>query len=199
MIMYRYFFYILGCLLFTAPAFRAQITDSDMSLSQALSGPDIPENIRRELYLLNVKYYSFDGKIHKGQLVVHTSVIEDVRELFDIMLEEKFPIARVIPVQKYAWSDELSMKDNNTSAFNYRRVKGTRIMSKHSFGRAIDINPQQNPFLKRGKYSPAGAVYKKDQPGTLTAGSRIVKEFKKRGWKWGGEWRSSKDYQHFEK
>ncbi|MGE5364372.1 MAG: M15 family metallopeptidase [Bacteroidota bacterium] len=194
-----YFFYILLCFLITTPALRAQIVDSDMTLSQALSGQGIPDNIQRELNLLDVKYYSFDGKIHKGQLVVHRSVSEDVREVFEIMLEEKFPIARVIPVQRYDWSDELSMKDNNTSAFNYRRVKGTRIMSKHSYGRAIDINPQQNPFFKRGKYSPAGAVYRKDQPGTLTAGSRIVKEFKKRGWRWGGEWRSSKDYQHFEK
>lgn len=78
-------------------------------------------------------------------------------------------------------------------------IKGTKIKSYHSYGLAIDINPLQNPQIKRGKVFPDNAFYNPTKPGTITKDSKIVKEFLKRGWSWGGNWRSSKDYQHFEK
>jgi hypothetical protein len=91
------------------------------------------------------------------------------------------------------------MKDNNTSGFNYRFISGSKILSKHASGLAIDINPKQNPYIKNGTTTPDGSIYEIDSIGTLTEDSRIVKEFKKRGWTWGGDWKSLKDYQHFQK
>jgi hypothetical protein len=46
---------------------------------------------------------------------------------------------------------------------------------------------------------PEGAVYDPARPGTITGDSFIVKFLKERGWTWGGDWTSLKDYQHFEK
>lgn len=175
------------------------IIDSNYTLEEALSGMEIPADIRRSLVLVDVNYYSFDGRLHRGQVVIHKALAEDIRKVFRVIEEERFPVGKVVPIVRYGWSDELSMKDNNTSAFNYRRVKGTRVLSYHARGRAIDINPMQNPFCKRGVCSPEGAEYRKDRPGTILISSRITAEFIRLGWKWGGRWRSSKDYQHFEK
>jgi len=91
------------------------------------------------------------------------------------------------------------MLANNTSAFNYRKVTGGKSLSMHSYGFAIDINPVQNPYFKGSIVLPEGAIYNPVAPGTLTAASPIVKTFKRLGWGWGGEWKSLKDYQHFEK
>ena len=149
--------------------------------------------------MVEVKYYSFDGKIHQGQLLINKDLVEDIKEIFKSIMSVKFPIAKVIPVVRYNWNDEKSMEDNNTSAFNYRIVANTKTLSAHSTGRAIDINPKLNPQIKRNHYFPRGAKYQPDKKGTITANMLIVKEFVKRGWKWGGYWNSTKDYQHFEK
>lgn len=175
------------------------IIDSDMTFDEAIAGINIPESIKNNLVQIDVQYYSFDDKLHQGQLVVHKSAAKDLIEIFEIIKEIKFPVQKVVPIVKYGWNDDVSMRANNTSAFNYRKVRDANIVSYHSKGLAIDINPLQNPHIKRGKTIPEGAVYDKSQPGTLTDSSIIVKEFRKRGWMWGGFWRSSKDYQHFEK
>lgn len=137
--------------------------------------------------------------MHQGQLLVHKSVVKDLKEIFEIIKEIKFPIDKAVPIVKYGWNDEASMLANNTSCFNYRKQKGTNIILYHSKGLAIDTNPFLNPHIKNDKSIPTGAIYDKTKPGTLTASFQVVKEFKKRGWHWGGNWRSSKDYQHFEK
>lgn len=175
------------------------IIDSDMTFDEAIAGINIPESIKNNLILIDVQYYSFDDKLHQGQLLVHKSAAKDLIEIFELIKEIKFPVQKVVPIVKYGWNDDVSMRANNTSAFNYRKLRDANIVSYHSKGLAIDINPLQNPHIKRGKTIPEGAVYDKSQPGTLTDSSRVVKEFRKRGWMWGGFWRSSKDYQHFEK
>ena len=175
------------------------ILDSDFQLEEALYGQRIPASVKANLTLITVYYYGFDDKLHQGQLVVHNEVTRDVKEIFEIIQQIHFPIEKVVPICEYKWSDEESMKDNNTSSFNYRFISGSKILSKHASGLAIDINPKQNPYIKNGTTSPAGSVYELDAKGTITADSRIVEEFKKRGWTWGGDWKSLKDYQHFQK
>jgi hypothetical protein len=69
----------------------------------------------------------------------------------------------------------------------------------HASGLAIDINPKQNPYVKNGSSSPAGSLYELDEYGTICPDSEIVKAFKEKGWSWGGDWKSLKDYQHFQK
>lgn len=175
------------------------IIDSDYSLEDAVSGAGIPPEVIENLSLMTVQYYSFDNKLHEGQLVIHKDLIDDIKSLFNIVKEKKFPIAKVIPIVKYNWDDQKSMSDNNTSAFNYRFVEGTSKLSNHSFGMAIDINPLLNPYIKKNIIRPDGAVYNPGTEGTITKDSFLVKEFKKLGWTWGGDWKDRKDYQHFEK
>jgi hypothetical protein len=173
--------------------------DCQYSFEEAISGVEIPDDLRRELVLVDVEYYSFDKNIHRGQVVIHKNLSEDIVNIFQIIKENNFPVDKVIPVVKYSWSDEASMRDNNTSAFNFRKVKGSEKYSAHALGRAIDINPFYNPQLKNNITIPEGSSYNPDIKGTIIKDSFLVKEFRKLGWNWGGLWRRNKDYQHFEK
>jgi peptidoglycan L-alanyl-D-glutamate endopeptidase CwlK len=175
------------------------INDSELNFDEAVSGQNIPQNILENLELIDVYYYGFDDRLHKGQLVVHKDAVQDIEEIFEFIKESRFPISKVVPISAYDWSDEKSTKDNNTSAFNYRFVSGSRVISKHAFGLAIDINPLLNPYVKNGTSIPAGSIYDTTKAGTISSDSQLVKEFKERGWKWGGDWKNLKDYQHFEK
>lgn len=176
------------------------IIDSQMTFEESIEGTQAPDIIIKNLIILDVEYFSFDNKLHRGQLVIHKELESDLKEIFQIIKDSKFPIEKVIPIEKYNWSDNRSMEDNNTSSFNYRKVAGKKKLSNHSFGIAIDINPFQNPAVySDGKISPLGSKYDKKSPGTIIKDSLIYNEFIKRGWTWGGEWNSLKDYQHFEK
>ncbi len=174
--------------------------DSNMSFSEAITGTEAPKQVLDSIVLIDVYYTNFDGSRRKGQLLVNKSVKQDIIELFGIIDETKFPVDKVVPIVAYAWSDDASMEDNNSSAFNYRFIAGTKRLSNHSFGRAVDINPLLNPVVyKDGKTSPGSGEYKKGNPGVFDINHKLVKEFKKRGWRWGGEFNSYKDYHHFDK
>ena len=175
------------------------VIDSDIDFEEAVAGHNIPQSVLDNLRLVNVYYYGFDDKLHKGQLVVHKDIVLDMIEIFELIRESRFPIGKVIPISKYGWSDEKSMQDNNTSAFNYRFISGSRVISNHAAGLAIDINPALNPYIKNGNSLPENCIYDTTKAGTILSDSELVKEFKRRGWQWGGDWKSLKDYQHFEK
>ncbi len=175
------------------------IVDSDYSLEQAVNGIDIPHEIRKNLVIIDVQYYSFDSKLHQGQVVVSKDLSSDIEKIFAKIKNEKFPVAKAIPIVYYGWNDEKSMEDNNTSAFNYRFIAGTKKLSNHSFGTAIDINPLLNPYIRKDLHQPKGSVYNPSRPGTITKNSFLVNEFRKLGWDWGGNWKDRIDYQHFEK
>jgi hypothetical protein len=175
------------------------IIDSELTFEEACGNQKISEAVRNNLTLVDVEYYSLDNSLHRGQILIHKTLAKDIIEIFEVIKKEKFPIGKALPVSIYDWSDSASMLDNNTSALNFRYVKGTKILSSHAEGRAIDVNPLLNPQIKKGKVYPIGAEYNPKIPGTITKESFLVKEFKKRGWSWGGDWQRSKDYQHFEK
>ena len=175
------------------------IIDCNYTFEESTKGIEIPQKILEQLILIKVDYYSFDEKLHRGQLVINKKVEKDILEIFNFIKESRFPIAKVIPVVKYNWDDETSMNDNNTVAFNYREVKGSKVLSSHSYGMAIDINPLQNPHVKGNVLNPIKGKYEIMARGTIIRDSKLVNEFVKRGWQWGGRWKSSKDYQHFEK
>jgi hypothetical protein len=117
----------------------------------------------------------------------------------------RYPIGKVRTLDNYPGADdELSMEDNNTSAFNCRDIPGTGRWSQHAYGRAIDLNPLLNPEIDRtGAFQPKTAAPYLDRsrtdPGILHAGDAAVRVFTDRGWRWGGDWRTPKDYQHFER
>ena len=176
------------------------IIDSNLSLDQALTGLNkAPDDLISTLVIIDVNYYGYDDKLHKGQLVCHNKVAKDLNEIFNIIEESRFHINSVIPISKFNWDDYESMEYNNTSCFNYRHVSNSNKLSQHAYGLAIDINPCQNPHIKKSNISPKNAVYNPKNMGTILAEDFIVKEFAQRGWKWGGHWQYSKDYQHFYK
>lgn len=176
------------------------IIDSKLTLAESLENITIPNDIKSSLVLLDIDYISIDGKLHRGQILVNDKVELEVREFFKILLEEKFPINKMIPVVKYNWDDDKSMEDNNTSGFNYRVIAGSNKMSKHSNGYAIDINPKWNPVIYAdGTISPRGSIRNPNQPGVLTEENRAVKYLKGKNWNWGGDYISFKDWHHFDK
>lgn len=154
-----------------------------------------------QITIVTVTYYSFDGRIHEGQIALHCDLADDVKGAFALMLKRKFPIQSVIPIcdKKFAWDDGVSTSANNTSGFNYRYVRDTLTLSNHSTGRAIDINPKLNPYFLRNEVFPKNGTYNPSEPGTITADSEIVAYFERCGWHWGGHWVDDRDYQHFEK
>lgn len=175
------------------------IVDSNMTFEQAIQGSSAPKHIIDSLVLIDVLYISDDKKIHKGQLLINKVVEKDVREIFDMMLEMQFIVKKVIPINIYNWSDDESMEDNNTSAFNYRFIAGTKRLSNHSFGRAVDINPKWNPVIyKNGKMSPKNGSYDSKRPGTFHIEHPVVNEFKARKWRWGGQFNKYRDMHHFD-
>lgn len=155
-----------------------------------------------DLRLLSVGYWGFDGVVHRGELVVHRDQAEQVLQVMQRLLDGRFPIERMVLVDAYEGDDDLSVEANNTSAFNCRRVAGSNVWSQHAFGRAIDINPIQNPYVSGSGLieSPGGRAFadRSDvRPGMIVAGDQVVQAFASIGWGWGGNFRNSKDYQHF--
>ena len=177
--------------------------DSNLTFEESVKNTQAPKKIADELSIIDVYYIGFDDHEHKGQLVIHNDLVEDVQKIFEELKEIKFPIEKVIPIIKYNWNDTKSMLDNNSSAFNYRHVHNKNELSNHSFGRAIDINPIQNPYIdKNGESIPAGCFYNPETKGTIVSNSAVVKIFDKYGWEWGGNWGETRgyfDFQHFQK
>jgi len=149
---------------------------------------------------VKVSHMGFDGREHLGELVVHRDTVWVVAAAFERMWDERFPIRSMRLVDDFGGSDEASMQADNTSAFNCRRVAGTTRWSEHAYGRAIDINPRENPWVSGSSFEPPSAApyvaRTPVRPGMLTASSVPVRAFAAGGWGWGGTWSSSKDYQH---
>ena len=160
-----------------------------------------PQGIFERLVIVPVLFYSFEDGVGEGSIVIDRELAGNIKELFEMMFREKFPLQSVIPVSdvRFGWDDERSMRANNTSAFNYRAIAGAGRLSNHARGRAIDINPFLNPEIRGGVVRPNDTTYDPSRPGTIMADSFIVSFLKERGWTWGGDWTSLKDYQHFEK
>lgn len=176
------------------------IVDSAMDFTGSVAGTAAPREVIEALCLICVRYVGFDGLLHEGQLVVHRELAADLEAIFALMETLKFPITGAVPVVRYGWSDAVSMAADNTSAFNYRKIAGTALLSCHAKGRAIDINPRRNPAVyPDGRIIPAEAFYRPGAPGTFTGGHPIVGALLERGWRWGGHFDHIKDYHHFEK
>lgn len=157
-----------------------------------------------DLAYITVTYWGFDDKEHIGEMIVHKKLAHEVTDIFKELYEGKFPIEKIRLIDEYDAKDELSMADNNTSAFCSREVTGQKgVFSNHSYGIAIDINPVQNPYIKGEIVLPKeGNTYldrSHVRKGMIIKGDVCYNAFKSRGWTWGGEWKSLKDYQHFEK
>jgi hypothetical protein len=156
-----------------------------------------------QLRTLHVSFVGFDGQAHAGAIVVHRAVTADVTTVFRRLYNARFPLRRLEPVARYGASDRRSMAADNTSAFNcrYASAPGPKRWSAHAYGKAIDVNTIENPYVQGSYVSPpAGRAYldrSRYRKGMAVAGGVLVRAFASVGWKWGGRWAGTPDYQHF--
>lgn len=159
-----------------------------------------------KLRLLEITHIDFNGKLRSGQIIVHNKIANNVITIFKELLALKFPLHKVCLMDQYEGDDELSMKDNNSSAFVFRNIPGSDTISMHSYGLAVDINPLQNPYIsisvKNNKFTvhpQEGGMFlnrRNMRPGMVEP---IVQIFKANGLSvWGGEWNRPIDYHHFQ-
>jgi len=154
------------------------------------------------LRLVSMNHWGFDGRLHRGEMVVNKDVADDVLRIFGKLFDARFHIRRMELVDAYGGDDDRSMAADNTSAFNCRSVTGhPGVWSEHSYGWAIDINPRENPYVSGSFVAPPeGSRFTDrslDEPGMVKPGDVVVRAFSAEGWEWGGAWRSLQDYQHF--
>lgn len=162
---------------------------------------------KKDLRYVRVLHYGFDNKVHIGELIVNYEIAEDIIDIFYQLYLEKYPIERMILIDNYDADDTLSMEANNTSCFNFRKIAGSSKLSNHSKGRAIDINPLYNPYVKRKNgvticEPEKGFPYidrKKKFSYKIDKQDICYQLFIEHGFIWGGNWNTVKDYQHFEK
>lgn len=161
-----------------------------------------------DLRYVHIIHYDFDGKLAEGELICHNSIAEDLVEIFYDLYASEYQIEKVTLIENYNGDDTASMADNNTSCFNYRVVDGTKSLSRHALGLAIDINPLYNPYIRYDKkggqtVSPVEGEAYADRtvsfPYKIDPDDLCYRLFTEHGFTWGGNWNSSKDYQHFQK
>jgi hypothetical protein len=185
-------------------AFRGVIERIDAAQARRMTGvswrPSCPVHLR-DLRLLRMSHHGFDGRVRTGRLIVHGDVAREVVSVFRRLYGAGFPIRRMVPVDAYGGSDFRSIEADNTSAFNCRYVEGTRRWSEHAYGRAIDLNPIENPYVSGGRTSHRASVPYLDRsrrrPGMVYEGGAALEAFDAIGWGWGGRWTTVKDFQHF--
>lgn len=161
-----------------------------------------------DLRYVHIIHYDFDGNLAEGELICHNFIAEDLLEIFYDLYASEYQIEKVTLIENYNGDDTASMADNNTSCFNYRVVDGTKSLSKHALGLAVDINPLYNPYIRYDKkggqtVSPVEGEAYADRtvsfPYKIDPDDLCYRLFTEHGFTWGGNWNSSKDYQHFQK
>lgn len=204
---------------------RADPVDALAEFTSAVRtiGPTLREQIRvptqaacpvplADLRHLSLSYVGFDGRAHRGVMIVNADVAADVVGVFADLYDARFPIQRMRLVDAYGGDDNRSMAANNTSAYNCRLVAGSGSFSEHAYGRAIDINPVQNPYVVGTDVRPRAArpfvsvdrsaggrgtaVGRGAQAGVIREGDVVSRAFARLGWTWGGDY-SDPDFQHF--
>lgn len=177
----------------------SEISDSLLQCMKAGGSwkSNTPADLRSKLRYLRLYYVDPQGKTQRGEMIVNVSIARDVVEIFDSLYRARYPIARMVLIDEYGADDDRSMEANNTSAFNFRMMTGstTGRISNHGLGLAVDINPLWNPYVKGNVVKPKGAR----RTPQINRSDLAYRLFTAHGFTWGGNWRSLKDYQHFEK
>ncbi len=193
--------------------FKATISPIPPNIKQKMIGVTwhrgcpVPLN---DLRYIKMTYINFFYQDRVGEMIVHKSVAKDVVDIFHKLYDMRYPINKMKPIYHYRGNDWLSIENDNTSAFNCRKLTGNRgKWSNHAYGRAIDINPIENPYISRSGRIAHKESYKfrnrnhdkrrVHDKAVLSRYDEVVRLFKSHGWIWGGDWNSIKDYQHFEK
>jgi hypothetical protein len=151
-----------------------------------------------ELRLIWVSYLDFHGRYHDGSIVMHKSLVARTQRAFQLLYRWRYRIMVMVPVTVNM--PGLTDPSIVTSGYQCRAVAGTRTWSQHAYGRAVDLNPRQNPMV-RGRYidPPAGRGWltrTRYRIGMVHA-EGAARPFTANGFHWGGRWRTLKDYMHF--
>lgn len=189
-----------------------EISDDVYGVINGKSFQEGTEVTLADIRYIKVLHYNFEHKLQVGELIVATALQEDFINIFMELLDAEYEIQTMYLTDNY-WTgdptstDSASIDENNTSAFLYRPATGSSKLSKHAYGRAIDINPQQNPYVSYKSGSPVWSHENANDyidrttglPHVITHDDVCYQIFKKYGFTWGGDWNTIKDYQHFEK
>ena len=193
---------------YTDDFYMTRITEDILKRIEDKSYPEGATISIDDLRWLHVMHYGFDGEVHEGELIVNHEVAHDVLEIFKELFEIKYPIEKIRLIDEYNAEDEASMEDNNSSAFCYRTIAESDTLSNHAKGLAIDINPLYNPYVYERKDGSlflqpenAGDYVDRDadNPYYIKKDDACYQIFINHGFTWGGDWKSKKDYQHFER
>lgn len=174
-----------------------------------LTYPDTNEALEityEDLAFVEVLHYNFENKVTQGELICNKAIADKLICIFKELYEAGYQIEKIRLIDEYGADDLISMADNNSSAFNYRVISGTDILSNHSLGLAIDINPFYNPYVfdRNGMHQvqPVEGIEYEDRGRAfahkIDHDDLCYQTFIKYGFTWGGDWEDSKDYQHFE-
>lgn len=203
------FLFCLSVIGMAAQVFSVKpIPDSVFQRMQGRSWPEGCTVRRADLRYLRLSHVDADKKEHVGEMVCNKAIANDLLEIFRELYRQKYPIQHIRLIDDYEADDERAMRDNNTSSFCYRKISGSTKLSKHAMGMAVDINTLYNPYVRTGKdgrriVEPATAVKyvdrRKSFPYKIVKGDLLYRLFLQHGFKWGGSWRTVKDWQHFEK
>ncbi len=186
--------------------YMSKITDEIFARIQGKSFKDNCTLPREDLRYIHVLHKDLDGNTHEGEMICNVYIAYDLMDIFMKLYEAGYPIEKIRLVDEYNADDENSMRDNNSSSFNFRFISHTTKISKHGLGLAVDINTLYNPYVKEvdGKriLEPATAEdyidRNKDFPYKIDTEDLCYKLFTAHGFEWGGNWKTVKDYQHFE-
>lgn len=185
------------------PMFRSAVAPITPELADRMTPSSWREGCPvplEDLRYVTVSHVTFDGTVATGELVVHADVADGVVGVFAALFAERYPVRSMRLVDDFGGDDTDSMDADNTSAFNCRAITGGTSWSEHAYGRAIDLNPVENPYVLGRHVAPvAGRDFadRPDLPGVIHAGDVVVEAFAAAGWQWGGYWDSPLDYQHF--
>ena len=205
----------------TAPSYCVQTAPDTVFTSQPIpdtvflrmKGKSYPDGCtvpRSELRYLRLSYCNAEGLTQTGEMVCNKAIAADLVDIFRQLWLAGYRIERMRLIDDYDADDQRSMEANNTSCFCYRTVSGTQTLSKHAQGLAVDVNTLYNPYIftRQGKtrIEPRGGrkwAYNRDKrtdiPYKIDHHDLCYRLFLAHGFRWGGDWRTAKDYQHFER
>lgn len=207
--LFSFFFSLFSPTLSAEEGFSVSaLPDSVFARMQGKSYPSDCRIARSELRYVQVLYYGMDEAVHRGEIVCNQKIADDLSEIFRQLYEAHYPLGSVHLIDEFDANDERSMQANNTSCFCYRVVRGSTHLSKHAQGLAIDINPLYNPCVRtlrhgQQRIEPSTAAPYAHRthsfPCRIDHQDLCYRLFISHGFRWGGDWRNPKDYQHFEK
>ena len=183
------------------------LSEDIISRITGISYTENPNISLDDLRYLSLLYVDFNGETRHGEMICNKSIAQDLLEIFYELYKNNYQIESVKLIDEFEGDDVKSMLANNTSCFNYRVVEGSKKLSNHAYGLAVDLNPFYNPYItyKDGetRISPVGSEAYADRtldfPYKIDENDLAYKLFTGHGFKWGGNWNSVKDYQHFER